>query len=500
MTWVTLALNTLWILPLLAAVALRWLVRGATQQRIVSLSVAWPVFFCALALFLHESADREYTTDHLELGLGWLHAHFAVDGLNAVLLPLTAAIVVAALIMTPRADMRTGLAAKILFVEGALMGSFLALDAALLAGFVALSLVPMWLDARSTGPRALKVITSTVLVLTILALGTAVVGLGLEASQAGVQDPLDLVDLAANPYTPSPWIGALVLAVALLRMGIVPLHLWIPAAAQHGTGHLATVTLLTPLGSFMLARLALPIFPQVLDPAAPLLLTIGIGTAIYGALLAISQIDLRRVVAWFWVSQSGLVLAGFAGLNDASVSGALLQAMSTVVECSGLMLVALAVELRANTTDFRKLGGLARNAPRMATGFLILSAAAVGFPGTISFVAEDLVGQGLLRDHPVAVGLLLIVTAMNGITLWRAFKRTFLGPPTPHADDLRNFKDLRTWEYLVVVAMTGTLLVGGFMPEPLLAVRRGVVDAIKRVDPGAALNESEHAAYHAEGH
>lgn len=482
MTWVTIALMTLWMLPLLAAAVLRWGVRGAALQRVVSLATAWPVFLLALALFVHESTDREYSRDHYELGLGWFHAHFAVDGLNAVLLPLTAAMILAALIMTPRADMRAGLAAKIMVVEGALMGSFLCLDAGMLGGFVALSLVPLWADARSNGPRALKVIASTVVLVTVVALGAAMVGLGIEASHAGLAYPLDLVDLTENPYSPSPWIGAVVLAVALLRMGIAPLHLWIPATAQYGAGHLAAVTLLTPLGSFMLARLALAIFPKVLDPAAPLLLAVGIVTAIYGALLAVGQVDLRRVVAWFWVSQSGLVLAGFAGLNEASVSGALLQAMSTVVECGGLMLVALAVELRANTTDMRRLGGLAHNAPRMATSFLIFSAAAVGFPGTISFVAEDLVGQGLLREHPIAVGLLLAVTALNGITLWRAFKRTFLGPPTPHADDLRGFKDLRTWEYLVMLAMTGTLLLGGFMPEPLVAVRRGVVEAIKRVD------------------
>ena len=491
MTWVTIALMVVWVLPLLAAVVLRWGVRGATLQRVVSLSVAWPVFLLALALFVHESTDREYSRDHYEVGLGWFHAHFAVDGLNAVLLPLTAAMVLAALIMTPRAEMRVGLAAKIMVVEGALMGSFLALDAGMLAGFVVLSVLPLWFDARSNGPRALKVIASTVVVVTIVALTGAMIGLGIEASHAGLEYPLDLVALAANPYTPSPWIGAVVLAVALLRMGIAPLHLWIPATAQYGTGHQAAVTLLTPLGSFMLARLALAIFPRVLDPAAPLLLVVGIATSIYGAVLAVGQADLRRVVAWFWVSQSGLVLAGFAGLNDASVSGALLQAMSTVIECGGLMFIALAVELRANTTDLRRLGGLAHNAPRMASGFLILSLAAVGFPGTISFVAEDLVGQGLHHEHPVAVGLLLAVTALNGITLWRAFKQTFLGPPTPHADDLRGFKDLRTWEYLVVVAMTGTLLLGGFLPEPLLAVRRGVVEAIKRVDHTPAVETHE---------
>ena len=89
MTWVTLALHTLWILPLLTAALLKFGFRGATQHRIVSLAAAWPVFFLALALFIHESVGREYTTDHSEFSLGWFHAHFAVDGLNAVLLPLT---------------------------------------------------------------------------------------------------------------------------------------------------------------------------------------------------------------------------------------------------------------------------------------------------------------------------------------------------------------------------------------------------------------------------
>lgn len=485
--YVPYALILLWVLPLVAAALLRFAVRGASKQRAVSLVFAWPIFAVALALFVHESVDREYTRDHIEYGLGLLHLHFAVDGLNAVLLPLTAALTVAALIMTPRAEMRVGLAAKIMAVEGTLMGCFLALDAALLAGFAALSLLPLWFDARDRGPRPLQVILTSVVVTTTLALAAAMIGLGLEASAAGVEYPLDLVMVAHSTYTPSTWIGALVLGVALLRMGIAPLHLWIPASVQHGTGHLSLMTCMAPVGSYMLARLALAIFPRVLDPAAPLLIVLGAAAALYGAILAVGQVDLRRTIGWIWISQAGLVLAGFAGLNEAGVSGALLQAMSMVVECGGLMLLVLAVEARANTTDLRKLGGLAHNAPRMATAFLILGAATVGFPGTISFVAEDLIGEGLLREHPIVVGVLFIVTAVNGITLWRAFKRTFLGPPSPHADDLRAFEDLRRWEYYTIVAMIATLMLGGFMPEPLLAVRRGVVDAINRVEAPAHL-------------
>jgi NADH-quinone oxidoreductase subunit M len=264
-------------------------------------------------------------------------------------------------------------------------------------------------------------------------------------------------------------------------MGIVPVHLWLTAAAGHAPGYSAMLAILTPLGSFALARAVMPLFPGLCADASAPLIFLGGATALYGALLAVGQHDLRRVLGSFWVSQMGLVLTGLATLDAAGVAGALLQSMSTTVEVGGLMLIALEVEARAGTTDMRRLGGLVGRAPRMATGFLLLSAAAVGFPGTISFVAEDLAIQGLLEDHKFVAAILLIVTAINGIALFKAFKQTFLGPPSPHDGPLQSFVDLRGWEHLVAVAMMGTLLVGGFMPQPLLAVRTGVVDMLGRI-------------------
>ncbi|MFY0531973.1 hypothetical protein [Nannocystis pusilla] len=102
-----------------------------------------------------------------------------------MLLPLTAGLVLVALLMTPRADMRAGLAAKIMVVEGALMGSFLALDAGVLSSFVVLSLLPLWFDARHRGSRPLQVIMKSLVVATGLALAVAMIGLAFEASAAG---------------------------------------------------------------------------------------------------------------------------------------------------------------------------------------------------------------------------------------------------------------------------------------------------------------------------
>lgn len=483
-TFFSIVIPLLWALPLLAAFVVQFLIRETRRQRQVAIVVAGAVFAIAFAMFAVNGWLEDFARDDLESGPVFmsLHFHMAVDGLNAMLLPMTAAVALATLISTPRSDLRGNTAARILAIEATLLASFMALDAALLSLFWVASMVPLWQDSRRSRSRPLHVVMTLSLLATAGALLAALILMAKQGAAAGLAAPLDLLALARSNVAITPAVGWLFLFAALLRMGIFPMHLWLTAAAWRAPGYSAMPALFTSLGSFGLARVVMPLFPELCEDVSGLLVAIGAITALYGALLAIGQYDLRRVIGYFWVSQMGLVLTGLATLNAPGVAGGLLQAMSTVIEVSGLMLIALEVEARAGTTDMRLLGGLVRRAPRMATGFFLLSAAAVGFPGTISFVAEDLAIQGLLREHELAAAILLVVTALNGITLFKAFKQAFLGPGSQHAKDLRSFEDLRGWEYRASVAMMATLLVGGFLPQPLLGVRAGVVDALKRME------------------
>lgn len=485
-TFFAIAIPLLWVLPLLGALVIQFMIRETRRQRQAAIVVAGAVFAVALAMFAVNGWLEDFGRDDLESGPVFmsLHFHMAVDGLNAMLLPMTAAVALATLISTPRSDLRGNTAARILAIEGTLLASFMALDAALLSLFWVASMLPLWQDSRRSHSRPLHVVMTLSVVATAAALLTALILMAKQGAAAGLVAPLDLLAIARSNVVITPIVGGLFLFAALLRMGILPMHLWLTASAWRAPGYSAMPALFTSLGSFGLARVVMPLFPEMCEDLSGPLVTIGAITALYGALLAIGQYDLRRLIGYFWISQMGLVLTGLATLNAPGVAGGLLQAMSSVVEVSGLMLIALEVEARAGTTDMRLLGGLVRRAPRMATGFFLLSAAAVGFPGTISFVAEDLAIQGLLREHEVAATILLVVTALNGITLFRAFKQTFLGPGSQHAKTLRSFEDLRGWEYRASVAMMATLLAGGFLPQPLLGVRAGVVDALKRMDHG----------------
>lgn len=480
-----LAIPLLWMFPLLAAFVVQFMIREPTRQRDVAIGVAWVVFFTALGVFLANGWDSHFSRDDLESGPLFmsLRLHMAVDGLNAMLLPMTAAIALASLLSTPRSDLRGNTAARILAVLGTLQGCFLALDAATLALFWVGSMLPLWQDTRRSKSRPLHLVMTLAIAATTVALVAALVLMAQAGAASGMASPFDLLALARAGAPLPPVVGWLFLFAALLRMGIFPLHLWLTAAGWRAPGYSAMPALFTSLGSFGLARVVMPLFPRLCEQVSAPLVAIGAVTALYGALLAVGQYDLRRVIGYFWVSQMGLVLTGLATLNAPGVSGALLQAMSSVVEVCGLMLIALEVEARAGTTDMRLLGGLVRRAPRLTTGFLLLSASAVGFPGTISFVAEDLAIQGLLYQHQLAAALMLVVTALNGVALFKAFKQTFLGPGSQHANHLRSFADLRGWEYRASVALMATLLIGGLVPQPLLAVRAGVVDALQHLEP-----------------
>lgn len=496
-------ISAVWAVPMLGALIVRFF-SSPRRARTFSLLLGAVTLVMAAVVFLLDGAQQAFVPSDADVApiLLGVRYHVGVDGLSAVLLPLSALIGLSALLAAPRAELGPRAASQLLFAQGAILGVLVALDALVLTLFWTLSLLPLRSELQRRGERTASAAFNVVflgstlpmvLFVTVLGLGFGLDVLthavGSEASRA----PFDLIQLsrsgALGSGPRSAVLYSLLLLGALSRMGCFPLHLWMPPLSERGPGPLMLVSFATPLGLFLLARIAAPLFPSLCQQTMPWLLPLALFSSIYGAVLALSQNDLRRLLGYFWMSQQGFLLVGMAAWNATSISGALLHAISSVFCRCGLLLIAGAIAARTGTTDIRRLGGLIGRAPRMATGFLLLSAAAVGFPGTLGFVSEDLLVQGLLRTHGLAAAGLLIVTALNGILLYRAFKRIFLGPPSPHADLLPAMEDFLPRERWVWGLLIGTLLLGGFIPAPLLAVRQGVVSALQ---PGESTIPSAH--------
>jgi NADH-quinone oxidoreductase subunit M len=414
----------------------------------------------------------------LELQLG-------VDGASVLALSLTALLTLGLVAAGPRQMLDRRTLAVLLLTESATLGFFCAQDLVLLSAFWVATLVPAWVlvsqSARAQPEsRALMTFRAYMFAGT-LPLLVATVLLGVLGWSSGVESPFELSGLAARGV-PGSWqtvIFGLLLLAACVRMAVVPFHSWLPVLMARGPFGLSLLLVNVHAGLFLLVRVVIPMLPEAWAAGEPMLAAVGLFGGLYGAVLALAQVDLRRTVGFLLVSQSGQMLAGLATMNTQSVAGVLLQSVATGVALTGLKLVVEVLGARTGTTDMTRLGGLVRKAPRMAAFFFLLGFASLGFPGTLSFVGEDLLLHGVLEAHPLVALPLLLTTAICAITLFRAFQKTFLGGLAQEQKLLlETVEDLLPRERFAALGLFALVFVGGLLPGPLLRMREQSVETM----------------------
>ncbi|PTL76028.1 NuoM family protein [Vitiosangium sp. GDMCC 1.1324] len=503
-------LSMLVALPALGAVALRWVRQPARARQVTTGVAALTLALTAAGVLLFRSGQPgpQLLESWFRVPLLGMVYRMGVDGASVLALPLTALLTLGLVAAGPRQSMDRSTLAVLLLTESATLGFFCAQDLALMLAFFIAALVPgSVLVSRSARARpearALRTFRTYMLAST-LPLVAATVMVGVAGWRAGAETPFALTELVARGV-PASWQQALfglLLLSAVVRMAAVPFHSWLPVLMTRGPFGLSLLLVNVHAGLYLLVRVAMPLLPAQWTHAGPLLAALGLCGALYGAVLALAQVDLRRMVGFLLVSQAGLLLTGLAMGNTQSIAGALLQSVAAGIALTGLKLVVRSIEARTGTTDMTRLGGLVRRSPRMAAFFFLLGFASLGFPGTMSFVGEDLLLHGVLGAHPLVALPMLLATAINGITFFRAFQRTFLGAPAHgHATALETVEDLLPRERWAALGMFALVFLGGLMPGPLLRLRESQVESlVERVAPpsAAAHGESLSAGAHAE--
>jgi NADH-quinone oxidoreductase subunit M len=201
-----------------------------------------------------------------------------------------------------------------------------------------------------------------------------------------------------------------------------------------------------------------------------LLAGLGVVGILYGALAALSQTNLRRMLAFSSLSHVGLVLLGIASFNLQGIQGALYQLLNFTIVAGGIFLLAGFLHHRVGSTDLLSLGGVAHSMPLLAAFFFLFGLAGMGVPGTNGFPAEFLLILSALKTHTGA-GL----AALAGVILGAAYflgiyRRAFLGPV--HSAVIADAVDLRVRELVVVSLMAVLILVGGIYPNGVLELTR----------------------------
>ena len=255
----------------------------------------------------------------------------------------------------------------------------------------------------------------------------------------------------------------LIVIAALVRKGIVPFHAWVPEVFDHGRLGPAILFNAPQLGAYMTVVLIVPrASPEMLRAIALL----ALGTAVYGAALAVVQRSARRACGYLFMSQSALVMAGLDCTSVTALAGGLLVWLSAGLAFAGLARCVLVLEARRGRLDLTTYHGGYDRMPVLAITFLAMGLACTGFPGTLGFVGQELLVDGAVDVFPVMGFAVVIASALTGLAVLRMYFSLFCGRPEALAHPGLRL-GLRPREAWTFVALVTTLVGLGLAPRPL---------------------------------
>lgn len=371
-----------------------------------------------------------------------------VDALSSALLPLGAGLWLLTVAVTPRAALdrhglrRTALATLVTF------GSFLTESGVLI---LILSACSVWTFLSGLGDPAHRYQRRVVAVYLGLSTGLLAAGVALLAGPAAANTTAETAGL---------WLVA---AAALVRKGIVPVHAWVPEVFDHGRLGPAILFNAPQLGAYITVVMIVPrASPELLRTIALL----ALGTAVYGAALALVQSSARRACGYLFMSQSALVMAGLDCTSVAALAGGLVVWVSAGLAFAGLARSVLVLEARRGRLDLTRYHGGYERMPVLAITFLAMGLACTGFPGTLGFIGQELLVDGAVDAFPVMGFAVVLASSLTGLAVVRMYFSLFCGRPgAPAQADLH--LGLRRREAWMFVALVVALVGLGVMPRAL---------------------------------
>ncbi len=435
--------------------------------------------------------------------------HLGVDGLAVWLMALAALLfLVAAVVLSQRETRLRTFAVLMLLSEVGVLGVLTSLDLILFYFFWEAALIPLyflmigWGDGNR-GRAALKFIIYTVAGSLFMLL--AIFGVYfITGAQTGVYT-FDLPTLIAaqslvhttqattfslfghsfSLLNPQEWLFLAFALAFAIKVPLVPFHSWLPDAYSSGTTPFLVffAGIVSKLGAFGLIRYNLTLFPEASHTFQPLMLGLAIASILYGALAALAQTDIKRIVGFASISHLGFVVLGIFSLNVDGLNGAIIQMVNHGIVIAALFICVGVVESRFATRTLSQLGGLARPMPVLAGLFLVVTLAGLGMPLLNGFVGEFLILLGAFQASPVwavLASLGVILACWYMLRLYQGLTQGELRLPGTETvpEQLQAVShrlgrlDVGPVEVVALVPLVALMLVIGVYPAPVIRYGR----------------------------
>ncbi len=480
MELITNPLSLLILLPAAAGLALL-LVPPEKEGSLKGLALAAALLTFLVSLKLYTGFDPALAAMQFQLDKPWLPSFgikyfLGIDGISLLLIMLTTLLMPVSVLASFSyiKESRRAYYACLLFLEASMIGVFASLDLFVFYMFWEGMLIPMYfLIGIWGGPRriyaALKFFIYT-MAGSVLMLAAILWVVSAHHAAAGVWT-FSLPALYGGALTAQAqfWLFAAFALAFAVKVPLFPFHTWLPDAHVEAptAGSVLLAGVLLKMGVYGYLRLAVPLFPDAARVFAPWLAGLGVVGIIYGSLVAWSQRDMKKMVAYSSVAHLGVIILGIMAFEPSAVAGAVLQLVNHGLSTGALFLLVGALYERRHTRLIEDYGGLAKVMPAFSAVFLIVTLSSIGLPGLNGFVGEALILFGSFRVYPWLAGAAVAGVVLSAVYMLGMYQQVIFGPLRHTENKVLPDLSVREWLYLAPLLVFIALI--GVWPNPFLS-------------------------------
>lgn len=479
-------LTALIFLPLLYALVV-WTLPKVSWVRPVSLALSTAHFLLSLTIL----KKFDVTTEALQLvekhpwipqfGISYF---VGIDGISLWLVILSTFLVPLIILGSWNAieDKIKGFHINMFFLLTTMIGTFVAMDGMLFYIFFEASLVPMyfivgiWGGARriyATVKFFIYTMFGSVLMLVALLTLMLMTQLQFGTMSASLLDfyKLEIPFVGGSLLNPQTLMFVAFSLAFAIKVPMFPVHTWLPDAHVEAPtpGSVILAGVMLKMGTYGFMRFVLPLFPAAVDAYSGVFFLLGVIGIIYGALVAMVQPDIKKLVAYSSVSHMGYVMIGLFAMNTYGLTGGLYQMLNHGISTGALFFLVGMIYERTHSREISRYGGLAMAMPLFTICFFIATLSSIAVPGTNGFIGEFLILMGAFEAHrwygaAAALGVVLGAVYM----LWM-FKKVFFGPKGELVKDEKHPLSDMTWrEVAVMTPLVALIFWMGIFPNHFL--------------------------------
>lgn len=462
-----------------------------------------------VALGYDVSGGFQYTEQVTWIAAFGAHYALGVDGIGLTLVLLTV-ILTPVVILASWNDGDTGrwstnsFFAWMLLLEALALGVFMATDVLLFYVLFEATLIPIYFLIGGFGGVRRSYAAVKFLIYSLLGgllmlasvIGLYVVSAGSEFGPTYLLSELSQIEIDQNV---GRWLFLGFFIAFAIKAPMFPVHTWLPDAAAAGTPGTSVllVSVLDKIGTFGMLRFCLGLFPEASQWATPVVLVLAVISLLYGALVAIAQDSIPRLIAYTSVSHFGFIVLGIFVLNSQGQVGSTLYMFNHGLSTAALFLVTGFLIHRRGSQRISDFGGVEKVAPVLAGIFLVAGLSSLSLPGLSPFVSEFLVLVGTFAHNWWYAAFATLAIVLAAIYILLMYQRTMTGPPIPSVSAMT---DLTLREVCALAPLVVLLVALGFFPKPLTTViepavattlgQVGVSDPLPDVPAAAGEQES----------